>query len=467
MVRFDTTPPFEPERGHPNAFPDEHPYSDRDVRLALSHPENDVGGGQSYDNLHTPDDAEVVVSTEDEIKSLGEDTTAYIEDGAVIDLSSPFNASNRTVLGGRGRPGVHAGMIRKTTVDESTGTGIIRMNDGPGKLEGIRVQGPSWYPERAAEYREKDPKNALALPGYEDTPGPEEEPDAGARVDDRNAVFSRGINMYAGDCELRNIEVRGFTHSCVSSGAAGITPDNTVTDSHLHNTCMAGYGYPLNLFNGTVISKRNYYNAYRHATTGFGYSESGYRLENDIIGPDCLLTAIDMHNLEENHSGGLTAGGFMEAVDCTWLPKYRMEAPGWYNSTETSVMHSRGYAALENGYKTIRVKSVQEPREAACIRSNVEDGETWQDWVFENNEWGVERWSDDAVGAPVDLEQTGEGVEPGEGGTDDDSGSSTPAMPPSSPNVAMTDAVVDSRVEAMKGVEGALRGLSTTTSTQQ
>ncbi|ADJ14451.1 hypothetical protein HacjB3_05300 [Halalkalicoccus jeotgali B3] len=267
----------------------------------------------------------------------------------------------------------------------------------------MRIDGPSWRPEMADGYRLLEQADVIDWPGYE--PISRDGTTLSERDDMRSEVFSRGLNARV-DGTVRNIEARGFTHAALSFGSRNHTPDVTVSRSMLHNCAVPGYGYGINLYNGTVTSELNYYDATRHAITGFGHPDCGYTCRGDLFGPNAMLTPIDMHNLDENggEDGDLTAGKFLNTYECTFLARERFATPGWYSRSGCPAIGIRGHPAPgAPGYDTRDCQFVHFEEGDALDQRNVSFPTGWR---RSGNEFGgLENWSE-GKGAPVNWTGT-------------------------------------------------------------
>lgn len=371
-----------------------------------------VGGGTGVTPRYTERNADVIVSEWSELERADSNDVVYLADNETIQVTdSHFNLSGTALVGGRHKPGVRAGTldVRTSGPGSASYVGAVRAFSSPGHVEGIIVNGPSWYPDRADEYSETHPTDVRSWPGYEHIS--KDGTTRSQRDDMRSSVFSRGINLRTGGT-VRNCDVHGFTHAGVSVGTRHDKPEVSITRSKLHNCCMPGLGYPVNLYNGTIISEYNFYNAYRHSITGFGYPDCGYITRNDVHGPDAMLTPVDMHCLSENGSpGDLTAGKYLRVENCTFLAAERFETPGWYSRRGCPAVGIRGRPARgAEGYTTRNCHFAHDSEDDALDQRNVP---RFTSWTRSNNDYSIENWSDgngapvDWTGAPVDDRSQG------------------------------------------------------------
>lgn len=409
---------------HSDTWLEQHPYRDRDIRRDIL-PTTPVAGGEMHNSDYSKEDADIVVSERSELERADQYSTVYIADGVEInaDGMDTFSLDGTVVIGGRGQTatdefgsedgsydGEHPGRI---TFDESGPgsscyNGFFKASSDPGHIEGIEIQGPEWHPDR-------EDGHPTGLMYYEDAPtnSPSE------RETIREQNFSRGITAYADGCTFRNINIAGFTHAAISAGAASIAPEITVSRCHLHDCLIVGFGYPINIYNGHVNSEQNYYNAFRHAITGFGHERCSYRMEGDIIGPDGLMFAIDMHNLNENNSGGMTAGKSVTVENVTHLMKRRRDLDTWYNEIVSPAMVMGGTPVEQYRCENMQVLHDKPSKPftdgTPWSQGGCAPGEPLHDWEFKNNQYGFSNWTDDG-GANVTLN--------GESSTDSDTNDS-------------------------------------------
>lgn len=385
----------------------EHPYADRDVQRAAD--TTPLAGGATYDPEWTREDADIIVSERGEFDRADQYGVVYIADNEVIDVSGldQFSLDGTAVIGGRHKfsreEDNEAGMV----VDTEGGPGsisyraIFNAESTPGHVEGIRIRGPSWHPERAGRYQKESPSDARCWPGY--THVPKEGTTRSERDEMRSEVFSRGVSLWPSGSSVRNCDIHGFTHAGVNVGARRRIPSNIeVTHNQIWSCAIPGLGYPLNIYNGEVLSKYNYYNQYRHSITGFGYGTCGYTTRYDVHGPDALLTPVDMHTLAENGSeGNYTAGKYVHVDHSTFLAYKRFETPGWYSKDDCPAISIRGYP--DDGVYVTNCQFLHANREAATDHRNISSGDHYKDWAFSNNEYQRDNWTT-GNGAQIDFE---------------------------------------------------------------
>lgn len=196
----------------------------------------------------------------------------WIPVGTVIDISSEFGteiAQNVTIAStrGTGQPG---GMLRSTAYVDGhfttahAGTGTLRFT-------GIRLQGP-----RTDVF---DPRK-------------QSQPAA--------TYYAAGFRIAPDSVVIDNCEVFGWTNAGFLLGSQEVPTQSWIHHNQLHHNRMHTLGYPFELYNGTALIEWNYFNANRHSITAFGYATNGYEARFNLVGPDAVQHAFDMHSLCEN-----------------------------------------------------------------------------------------------------------------------------------------------------------------------
>ena len=362
-----------------------------------------VGGGKSVSPTLTEDDADVVVSETSEFLRADRNDVVYLADGETVQVTDEaFNVAGTKLIGGRHKPGVTPGTVdvRSAGPDSAAYRGAIRANSGSRwHVEGIRILGPMWDKSKAGNYY-RNPMRPLPVeqwPGFGEIN--KDRMTRSQRDAFRSKNMSRGINAYVSG-SVRNIEAAGFLHAAVSFGAKSYRPNVRVTNSYIHNCATPGYGYAINHFNGNLLSQHNYFDATRHAITGFGWPTCEYTTREDVYGPNWMLTPVDMHNLAENQQSGLTAGKRLDVERCTFLTSTQPRTPTWYSAGNCAAVGIRGHPAKgAPGYSTVDCQFVHDRESRALAQRNVSFPTGWR---RSGNEYGgIANWSD-RKGAPVD-----------------------------------------------------------------
>ena len=404
-----------------------------------------IGGGSSVEPSLTRSDADVVVSETSEFLRADRNDVVYLADDEVVQVSDEaFNVEGTKLIGGRHKEGVEPGTVdvRSAGPNSASYRGAIRANSGSRwHVEGIKILGPLWDESKADDYYDSllEPKPVDKWPGYAGIN--KDRMDRSERDAFRKSNMSRGINAYVSG-SVKNIEAAGFLHAAVSFGAKSYTPTVRVEESFLHNCPVPGYGYAVNHFNGDLLSERNFYDATRHAITGFGWPDCEFTTRKDIYGVNWMLTPVDMHNLAENKQSGLTAGKRLDVENCTFLTDSQPRTPTWYSSGNCAAVGIRGHPASgAPGYSTVDCQFVHSSESRALAQRNVSFPTGWS---RSGNEYGGPgNWSG-GKGAPIDwdVQEPSEPVD------------STP------PRLATRETNRKGKATACRGIAGAIGDLS-------
>lgn len=149
----------------------------------------------------------------------------------------------------------------------------------------------------------------------------------------REARFARGITITSGSVRLDNIECYGWNTQGIFVACPrsyGVDREQSyprLEAASIHDCCLLGYGYGVEIEHGHLIARRVFTNATRHAFAGFGWPDGGYSLINSFIGPANLLFSCDFHYLGENGGSGSDrsaygysyhSGGLIRIIGCTF-----------------------------------------------------------------------------------------------------------------------------------------------------
>lgn len=116
-------------------------------------------------------------------------------------------------------------------------------------------------------------------------------------------ALSRTFGLFVGaDCEFDHNEVSGWPFAGFAHGGLSRTPSHEIHHNHFHDNLMEGLGYGVELFNGHHRIHHNYFDRCRHAIAGFGPPTNGYEAWYNVVGPEPLSHAFDMHGLAESLS---------------------------------------------------------------------------------------------------------------------------------------------------------------------
>lgn len=316
------------------------PFTDEQIldRLAT----NEIAGGDAYINqlpaeqIPARSKADVIITSTDTPRDLFDATNAYdfvwVDGDVDMDLTDWSGAiSNCTLASDRGQAGSEGARLWTSSAGEDStswagggGTGFLRFHDDV-RLFGIRLRGPTW------DYWKDDagnphPEHPGYIPFHFDTMTRSE------RDAFRRSLYSRGIAVYGERVEIENCEIHGFSTQGISVGttnrAGTLRPD--IHHCHLHDNMQSGLGYNVNTYRGIPRIRFCYLNASRHSVATFGYWNSGYRIEDSVIGPATSSFLLDTHNLQENSSGSTSnrynkdfygrASGYLKVRRNTFTP---------------------------------------------------------------------------------------------------------------------------------------------------
>ncbi|MHA6804056.1 hypothetical protein [Salinifilum ghardaiensis] len=204
-----------------------------------------------------------------------------VEDDAVIDLTGDEGLSVPSgviIAGGRGNNGSSGGVLltqRNTTGTPDEDLPLFAVEGSGVRFTGLRIQGP-----RLADYW--DPE------GY-DTPG--------EHTEYKTRIIG-GLKFLGDDGRVDNCQMYGFTHAAVSFGYAKSSgASGRVEYCSIHNNPMEHYGYGVNVWGvgSAAIIEWNYFDYNRHSIAGYGGADNHYTARNNLVGPNPISHAFDMH----------------------------------------------------------------------------------------------------------------------------------------------------------------------------
>lgn len=207
-----------------------------------------------------------------------EDQVVWVASDAAIDLSGCADepiadgvtiAGDRQASEGRDGPLIH--------VDDNDAKNVFKTQADDLRVTGLRFRGP----------------NVEVLDEY-------------------NPDTVRTIGLFYGDnCRFDNLEVYGWPFCGFCAGAKNYPVSHEYAYIHFHHNCMKGLGYGLELFNGFHDIHHCYFDYDRHSIAGFGRPENGFDAHHNVVGPNHLSHAFDMHALRQNVSSedSWVAGG--------------------------------------------------------------------------------------------------------------------------------------------------------------
>ena len=231
-----------------------------------------LGGGEGYDRVVHPDEADVVVSTRrelgDALSSASSGDVVYVASDASIDLgdSSVTVPSGVTLASDRGIDGAPGG--RLTTDAEIDCVDV----EDDARVTGLRVQGPfyeyfdpSWYAKGS------------------------------------------GLRAFGDGVEIDNCEVWGFAYAGIYAKG-----DAHVHHSRVHHNARDGLGYGVLAAGGHPLVEWNYFEHNRHSVASTG-SHHGYTVRFNHFGREAAGVVIDIHQPGGVHSE--VHNNIVEAVD--------------------------------------------------------------------------------------------------------------------------------------------------------
>ncbi|ADJ13960.1 hypothetical protein [Halalkalicoccus jeotgali] len=378
-------------------------YTNQRIQEALH--DRPIAGGTGYHADISLDDADVIVDDQDALVSALNSTADVIgiEGHTRIDLSGrDYELADQTIISDRGDDGSPGALLYTSDrgADSpawdggSNGRGVITVR-GNARISGVRYRGPF-----------HDYNDNPAYPGYIPL-------DDGTTYADRQAMrqerYARGLRLLSDEIEIDNCELYGWPVQAIAVGAASLPVSPHIHHIYGHDCMMVGAGYVIDIFNGHPRIEMSYFNATRHAISGFGHPECGYTLEDSVFGPITTSHAVDMHALAENgDEGNLTAGDRVEVRRCTFTFMENIEGQNaqaivfrGYPEDEYVTENNRFMHEIDGSEPVANVAN--EGYEPVPYRQ-VNVGEEWVDWTFANNQYGVGTPHEPGVGAPVNLD---------------------------------------------------------------
>lgn len=231
-----------------------------------------VGGGTGYDPVD-PNEADTIVDSRSDLLSALEGASGgvvvYVADDAEIDLTGESDiplAEDVTLASGRGQ-GSNGGLL----YTDAYPRWLFRSRSSGVRVTGIRLRGP-----RTDHF---DPRE---------------------ECDDETDAHSCGLHLFGDTGEVENCELFGWPHAALAFGARGYPTVGYAHHNSIHHNRMETLGYGIELYDGCSRIEHSYFDANRHAVTGFGYATNGYEARYNLVGPDPVSHAFDMHRLSEN-----------------------------------------------------------------------------------------------------------------------------------------------------------------------
>ena len=357
------------------------------------------GGDIPHRQALSPDDADVEVTTADQLESeaaAADGRVIWIPNDTTIDLTGQdLSLENVVVASGRGE-GNTGGIITTTDQgsnspvwDGGTERGLIHM-DNNSRLTGLAVLGPH-------QTVQDHPRLAAYFPM----------PDGGrgARDSWRAQRYARGISMHGSNTSVDNCEVGYFSVQCIAVGSSsGDPPENVViAHSYLHNAAMESLGYPVDVRTGHPQIHRCYFDGYRHAVNGSGYATAGYFVTECTFGAWKVSFPVDMHGVFENVSGSSDpsaddyanrAGGTMVVDSCRFMGHRIPDLPFISRRAGGESTHATIRAIPADGFWFTNNVCTHNGPEDGVAQRNIPggystDGNGYYNVHVEGNEWNV------------------------------------------------------------------------------
>lgn len=215
------------------------------------------------------------------------EATVWIPNTATIDMTGVVGvpiAPNVTIASDRRLNDAEGGMIKTDGYDN----GVFINESGGCRVTGIRLKGPRMdYFEPWQDGKDETDYSAL------------------------------GFSLEGQTAIVDHCEVAGWTFAGIALGAASKQTRGWIHHNSMHHNQMNHLGYPMELYNGLHLIEWNYFDHNRHSIAGFGYPNNGYEARFNVVGPNAILHAFDMHYLGENldelgKSGlGMSGGEFV------------------------------------------------------------------------------------------------------------------------------------------------------------
>lgn len=329
----------------------------------------EVGGGATYDRKISRRSADFVVDTKngllDALDTAGSGDVVYVADSAKIDLTGVSNvglSGGVTLASGRG-----SGSMGALLYTNDYPSPLFKVYGGRVRFTGLRIRGPRW------EY-------------FETT--------------NHDYYGATGIWLLGDDGEVDNCQFYGWTQAAVSVGARNRAVSAHVHHNSIHNNQMEGLGYGVNLYNGHSLVEHNYFDHNRHSVDGFGYETNGYEARYNLVGPNAVSHAFDMHNLSENGGdGGNRAGGTIKIHHNTFEFTHDKLGRGQEAITIRGVPADGAYFEKNWFAHPEKPNGTNVSAQGQAYRQNNLDSDNWRNIWAAGNAFGAAKPASD-VGCP-------------------------------------------------------------------
>jgi hypothetical protein len=342
-----------------------------------------VGGGDGYDP-HLEQADTIVDSRSDLLSALDgatPGTVVYVANDAEIDLTGESSISlgtDVTLASGRGQDGSNGGLL----YTDSYPRWLFRSRATGVRVTGVRLRGPR------TDYFD-----------------PREE------CDEEEDAHSCGLHLFGDTAEIENCELFGWPHAAIAFGARGYSTVGHAHHNAIHHNRMETLGYGIELYDGCSRIEHTYFDANRHAVTGFGYATNGYEARYNLIGHDPVSHAFDMHRLSENINtddpllAGKSVSIYHNTVAYTEdILGRSQEAVDIRGVTAEQSVIDRNWFTHANPPATVSDRG-------EAIRQGIDDNTWKQLQVGPNNHYGATVPDDPDVGCPRENEPDTRGSE--------------------------------------------------------
>ena len=330
----------------------------------------EVGGGETYDRHVSKRSADYVVATKRELLSALRNArrgdVVYVEDDASIDMGTTSTVGIRdgvTLASGRGRDGSQGGLVYSETYPPV----LFKVYGNAVRITGLRIRGP-----RSDYFRARSPEEYAA----------------------------RGVWFVGDGCEIDNCQLYGWPHAAVTVGAQHVPSSAHVHHCSLHNNQLERLGYGVDLIDGHSLVEHNYFDHNRHSIDGFGYETNGYEARYNLVGPNPVSHAFDMHCLEENIGrGGNRAGGTIHIHHNTFEFTHDVFERAQEAVTIRGVPADGAYIEKNWFAHPDEPTGVDVAASGQAYRQKNLDGDGWQNLSATDNTFGVDYFPPDLLDA--------------------------------------------------------------------
>lgn len=238
---------------------------------AAPRPEYPIGGGNGFEPMHKARDAEIIVTSADQLRQALADGHLYIFISGTLDFAARpgelIIPDNVTLASDRGEDGSPGGRLRFSLVEELGTKSFATIKVGSNvTFTGLRVEGPTTL----------------------------------INVDS----LAYGIQQAGGvNLTITNCEISGWPGAAISfkRSTGGQVKYNFI---HQNRRKSRGYGVVVQNGNAQVDIMYNTFNDNRHAIAGSGKLGERYTAEWNLVGKERNGHAFDMHKASNGPQGG-------------------------------------------------------------------------------------------------------------------------------------------------------------------